>query len=82
MATATFGVNRHGFSVLEVTFDMVKTDDTRSLGYDLIESVCGMKDEPFGEVYHSNFTEALADTATPYRQYWLGDNLVWVRYDK
>lgn len=82
MASTTFGVNRHGFAVLEVTFDMVKTEDTRSLGYDLIETVCSLKDEPFGEVYHSNFTEALADKDNPYRQYWLGDNLVWVRYNK
>ncbi len=82
MATATFGVNRFGFAVLEVTFDMVKTEDTRSLGYDLIETVCGMKDEPFGQVYHANFTEALSDKDTPYRQYMLGDYLVWVRYNK
>lgn len=82
MSTLTFGVNRHGFAVLEVTFDMVKTDDTRDNGYILLESVCGMQDQPFGEVYHKNLTEALADKDTPYRQYMLGDNLVWVRYNK
>lgn len=82
MSTLTIGVNRHGFAVLEVTFDMVKTEDTRTLGYDLIESVCGMQDEPFGEVYHSNFTDALADQETPYRQFMLGENLTWIRYNK
>ena len=82
MSTLTFGVNRHGFAILEVTFDLVKTEDARDCGYLLLESVCGMQDEPFGEVYHSNLTEALADKDTPYRQYMLGDNLAWVHYNK
>ena len=77
--TLVVGVNKFGFSILEVAFRLAATNDTRELAYVLIENVCSAQDAPFGDEYHQVLTEVFKDTENPYRQFFVGDNLVWLK---